>query len=198
MPAAGANAHPRPISEPFPSHACAKRYRQGLDSIARFSPRGGIRDKGKLELCQKPSIDLRRGDLAAQVAKNIQCLCRTRLDQGREATRSNNGFTRSGNYAQDRYYPRADHTQRYVGKLRPAFVVRTEVTSRWSPRRSWSTASCIDHSYNHGQRGDATPGKKVLALQAQEGPVTTSCWRPDNERRGGFRRKAVHGTLDAS
>ena len=103
-----------------------------------------------------------------------------------------------GNYEQTRYYGGNQINTGNVKKLRPAFVVQTEVME------SMETAPIVvdgimylTTSFNHVYAVDAATGKPFWHYKHKMGPVTTFCCGPNN------RGVAIHGphlfmgTLDA-
>jgi alcohol dehydrogenase (cytochrome c) len=103
-----------------------------------------------------------------------------------------------GNYEQTRYYGGNQINTGNVKKLRPAFVVQTEVME------SMETAPIVvdgimylTTSFNHVYAVDAATGKPFWHYKHKMGPITTFCCGPNN------RGVAIHGphlfmgTLDA-
>ena len=103
-----------------------------------------------------------------------------------------------GNYDQTRYYGGNQINTGNVKKLRPAFVVQTDVME------SMETAPIVvdgimylTTSYNHVYAVDAATGKLFWHYKHKMGPITTFCCGPNN------RGVAIHaghlymGTLDA-
>ena len=111
---------------------------------------------------------------------------------------SRNWLHTQGNYSQTRYYPGTQINAENVGKLRPAFVVQTEVVE------SMETAPIvvdgvmfITTSYNHVYAVDAKTGKEYWHYKHKMGPVTTFCCGPNNRGVAVAGGKVFMGTLDA-
>ena len=111
---------------------------------------------------------------------------------------SRNWLHTQGNYSQTRYYPGTQTNAENVGKLRPAFVVQTEVVE------SMETAPIvvdgvmfITTSYNHVYAVDAKTGKEYWHYKHKMGPVTTFCCGPNNRGVAVAGGKVFMGTLDA-
>jgi len=130
-----------------------------------------------------------------QVPKEIR-VSQDRLSKA--AGDSRNWLHTQGNYAQTRYYPGSQINAKNVGKLRPAFVVQTEVVE------SMETAPIvvdgvmfITTSYNHVYAVDAATGKEFWHYKHKMGPVTTFCCGPNNRGVAIAGGKVFMGTLDA-
>jgi alcohol dehydrogenase (cytochrome c) len=113
-------------------------------------------------------------------------------------TQNQNWLHTHGNYDQTRYYGGNQINTGNVKKLRPAFVVQTDVIE------SMETAPIVvdgimylTTSYNHIYAVDAATGKQFWHYKHKMGPITTFCCGPNN------RGVAIHGghlymgTLDA-
>jgi PQQ-dependent dehydrogenase (methanol/ethanol family) len=113
-------------------------------------------------------------------------------------TQNQNWLHTQGNYEQTRYYGGNQINTGNVKKLRPAFVVQTEVME------SMETAPIVvdgimylTTSFNHVYAVDAATGKPFWHYKHKMGPITTFCCGPNN------RGVAIHGphlfmgTLDA-
>ena len=101
-------------------------------------------------------------------------------------------------YAQTRYYPAKQINAGNVAKLKPAFVVQTEVLE------SMETAPIvidgvmyITTSYNHVYALDAATGKEFWHYKHKQGPVTTYCCGPNNRGVAILGDRLYMGTLDA-
>ena len=130
-----------------------------------------------------------------QVPKQIR-VSQDRLSKA--AGDSRNWLHTQGNYAQTRYYPGSQINTKNVGKLRPAFVVQTEVVE------SMETAPIVvdgvmylTTSYNHVYAVDAATGKEYWHYKHKMGPVTTFCCGPNNRGVAIAGGKVFMGTLDA-
>ena len=103
-----------------------------------------------------------------------------------------------GSYAQTRYYAGTQINTKNVAKLRPAFVVQTEVIE------SMETAPIVvdgvmylTTSFNHVYAVDAATGKEFWHYKHKMGPVTTFCCGPNNRGVAISGGKLYMGTLDA-
>jgi PQQ-dependent dehydrogenase (methanol/ethanol family) len=104
----------------------------------------------------------------------------------------------NGGYAQTRYYPGKQINSGNVKKLRPAFVVQTEVLE------SMQTAPIVvdgvmylTTSFNHVYAVDAATGHEYWHYKHKMGPVTTFCCGPNNRGVAIHGGKVYMGTLDA-
>jgi alcohol dehydrogenase (cytochrome c) len=104
----------------------------------------------------------------------------------------------NGGYAQTRYYPGSQIDAGNVKRLRPAFVVQTEVLE------SMETAPIVADgvmylttSYNHVYAVDAATGKEYWHYKHKMGPVTTFCCGPNNRGVAISGNRLFMGTLDA-
>jgi alcohol dehydrogenase (cytochrome c) len=104
----------------------------------------------------------------------------------------------NGGYSQTRYYPGDQINTGNVKKLRPAFVVQTEVVE------SMETAPIVvdglmylTTSYSHVYAVDAKTGKELWHYKHKLGPVTTFCCGPNNKGVAVSGGKVFLGTLDA-
>jgi alcohol dehydrogenase (cytochrome c) len=103
-----------------------------------------------------------------------------------------------GNYEQTRYYAGNQINTGNVKKLRPAFVVQTEVLE------SMETAPIVvdgimylTTSYNHVYAVDAATGKPFWHYKHKMGPITTFCCGPNNRGVAIHGNHLIMGTLDA-
>jgi PQQ-dependent dehydrogenase (methanol/ethanol family) len=103
-----------------------------------------------------------------------------------------------GNYEQTRYYGGNQINTGNVKKLRPAFVVQTEVLE------SMETAPIVvdgimylTTSYNHVYAVDAATGKQFWHYKHKMGPITTFCCGPNNRGVAIHGNHLIMGTLDA-
>jgi alcohol dehydrogenase (cytochrome c) len=132
---------------------------------------------------------------AAEVPKQIN----VSQDQlSKSAGDSHNWLHTQGNYAQTRYYPGTQINTKNVAKLRPAFVVQTEVVE------SMETAPIVvdgvmflTTSFNHVYAVDATTGKEYWHYKHKMGPITTFCCGPNNRGVAVSGGKLFMGTLDS-
>lgn len=104
----------------------------------------------------------------------------------------------AGGYAQQRYYPGSQINTTNVKRLKPAFMVQTEV------RESMETAPIVADgimyfttSYNHVYAVDAATGKEFWHYKHKMGPITTFCCGPNNKGVAIEGGKLFMGTLDA-
>ena len=104
----------------------------------------------------------------------------------------------NGDYANSRYYPNAQINAGNVGKLKPAFVVQTEVVE------SMETAPIVvdgvmylTTSFNHVYAVDAVTGKEFWHYKHKMGAITTYCCGPNNRGVAISGGKLFMGTLDA-
>jgi glucose dehydrogenase len=111
---------------------------------------------------------------------------------------SRNWVHTQGNYAQTRFYPGSQINTKNVAKLRPVFVVQTEVVE------SMETAPIVvdgvmflTTSFNHVYAVDAVTGKEFWHYKHKMGPVTTFCCGPNNRGVAIAGGKLFMGTLDA-
>jgi alcohol dehydrogenase (cytochrome c) len=111
---------------------------------------------------------------------------------------SRNWLHTNGNYAQTRYYPGAQINTENVRRLRPVFVVQTEVVE------SMETAPIVvdgvmylTTAFNHVYAVDAATGKEFWHYKHKMGPVTTFCCGPNNRGVAVLGGKLFMGTLDA-
>ncbi|HEX2219225.1 MAG TPA: PQQ-binding-like beta-propeller repeat protein [Gemmatimonadales bacterium] len=103
-----------------------------------------------------------------------------------------------GNYDQTRYYGGNQINTGNVKKLRPAFVVQTDVLE------SMETAPIVvdgimylTTSYNHVYAVDAATGKQFWHYKHKMGPITTFCCGPNNRGVAIHGNHLIMGTLDA-
>jgi PQQ-dependent dehydrogenase (methanol/ethanol family) len=111
---------------------------------------------------------------------------------------ANNFLHSNGSYAQTRYHAAKQINTGNVAKLKPAFVVQTEVLE------SMETAPIVvdgvmylTTSYNHIYAVDATTGKEFWHYKHKQGPVTTYCCGPNNRGVAILNGMVYMGTLDA-
>ena len=111
---------------------------------------------------------------------------------------SRNWLHTNGNYAQTRFYPGTQINATNVQKLRPAFVVQTEVLE------SMETAPIVANgimylttSFNHVYAVDAASGREFWHYKHKMGPVTTFCCGPNNRGVAISGARLFMGTLDA-
>lgn len=104
----------------------------------------------------------------------------------------------NGSYAQTRYHAAKQINTKNVGKLKPAFIVQTEVVE------SMETAPIVvdgimylTTSYNHVYAVDAVTGKEFWHYKHKQGPVTTYCCGPNNRGVAVMGGTLYMGTLDA-
>jgi PQQ-dependent dehydrogenase (methanol/ethanol family) len=104
----------------------------------------------------------------------------------------------NGSYGQTRFYPGSSINTGNVSKLRPAFVVQTEVME------SMETAPIVvdgimylTTSFDHVYAIDAATGKPFWHYKHKMGPVTTFCCGPNNRGVAVSDGKLYMGTLDA-
>ena len=116
----------------------------------------------------------------------------------KSAGNATNWLHTQGNYDQTRYYPGNQINAANVKKLRPAFVVQTEVME------SMETAPIVVNgvmylttSYNHVYAVDAATGKQFWHYKHKMGPVTTFCCGPNNRGVAISGGRLFMGTLDA-
>jgi PQQ-dependent dehydrogenase (methanol/ethanol family) len=109
-----------------------------------------------------------------------------------------NWLQTNGGWSNARYYPGDQINFRNVAKLRPAFIVQTEI------RESMETAPVVVNgvmyittSYNHVHAVDAATGKQFWHYKHKMGPVTTYCCGPNNRGIAIYRDVVYMGTLDA-
>ncbi len=132
---------------------------------------------------------------AAEVPKQINV---TQDQLSKSAGDQHNWLHTQGNYSQTRYYPGTQINTKNVAKLRPAFVVQTEVVE------SMETAPIVvdgvmflTTSFNHVYAVDASTGKEYWHYKHKMGPVTTFCCGPNNRGVAVSGGKLFMGTLDA-
>ena len=113
-------------------------------------------------------------------------------------TQNQNWLHTHGNYEQTRYYGGNQINAGNVKKLRPAFVVQTEVLE------SMETAPIVvdgimylTTSYNHVYAVDAATGKQFWHYKHAMGPITTFCCGPNNRGVAIHGNHLIMGTLDA-
>jgi PQQ-dependent dehydrogenase (methanol/ethanol family) len=104
----------------------------------------------------------------------------------------------NGSYAQTRFHPANQINTGNVGKLKPAFIVQTEVVE------SMETAPIVvdgvmflTTSFNHVYAVDAQTGKEFWHYKHKMGPVTTYCCGPNNRGVAIMGDRLFMGTLDA-
>ncbi len=109
-------------------------------------------------------------------------------------TQNQNWLHTHGNYDQTRYYGGNQINTGNVKKLRPAFVVQTEVME------SMETAPIVvdgimylTTSFNHVYAVDAATGKLFWHYKHKMGPITTFCCGPNNRGVAIHGRPLVHG-----
>jgi glucose dehydrogenase len=131
----------------------------------------------------------------SKVAKKVS-VSQDRLNKAGQD--SKNWLHTQGSYAQTRFYPGNQITTQNVAKLRPAFVVQTEVVE------SMETAPIVvdgvmylTTSFNHVYAVDAATGKEFWHYKHKMGPVTTFCCGPNNRGVAIAGGKVYMGTLDA-
>jgi alcohol dehydrogenase (cytochrome c) len=114
------------------------------------------------------------------------------------AGQNQNWLHTNGNYDQTRYYGGSQINAGNVKKLRPAFVVQTEVIE------SMETAPIVvdgimflTTSHNHIYAVDAATGKEFWHYKHKMGPVTTFCCGPNNRGVAISGDRLFMGTLDA-
>jgi PQQ-dependent dehydrogenase (methanol/ethanol family) len=114
------------------------------------------------------------------------------------ANDSANFLHSNGSYAQTRYHAAKQINTTNVAKLKPAFVVQTEVLE------SMETAPIVvdgimyvTTSYNHIYAVDAKTGKEYWHYKHKQGPVTTYCCGPNNRGVAVMNDRVYMGTLDA-
>ncbi|HEY6353279.1 MAG TPA: PQQ-binding-like beta-propeller repeat protein, partial [Burkholderiaceae bacterium] len=129
------------------------------------------------------------------VPRNVS-VSQARLDAA--AHDAGNFLHSNGNYAQTRYHAASQINTTNVGKLKPAFVVQTEVVE------SMETAPIVvdgimylTTSYNHIYAVDAKTGKEFWHYKHKQGPVTTYCCGPNNRGVAIMNDRVYMGTLDA-
>jgi PQQ-dependent dehydrogenase (methanol/ethanol family) len=123
------------------------------------------------------------------------------VPQGRldGADRDGANFLHSyGSYAQTRFHPANQINTGNVGKLKPAFIVQTEVVE------SMETAPIVvdgvmflTTAFNHVYAVDAQTGKEFWHYKHKMGPVTTHCCGPNNRGVAIMGDRLFMGTLDA-
>jgi len=135
------------------------------------------------------------GTTGGDVPKNIN-VSQDMLNKAAGSTK--NWLHTQGNYDQTRYYPGSQINASNVKKLRPAFVVQTEVME------SMETAPIVvdgvmylTTSYNHVYAVDAATGKEFWHYKHKMGPVTTFCCGPNNRGVAISGGRLFMGTLDA-
>jgi alcohol dehydrogenase (cytochrome c) len=135
------------------------------------------------------------GTTGGDVPKNIN-VSQDMLNKA--AGGAKNWLHTQGNYDQTRYYPGSQINATNVKKLRPAFVVQTEVME------SMETAPIVvdgvmylTTSYNHVYAVDAATGKEFWHYKHKMGPVTTFCCGPNNRGVAISGGRLFMGTLDA-
>ena len=111
---------------------------------------------------------------------------------------SANWLHTQGNYEQTRYYPGSQINTGNVKKLKPAFVVQTEVVE------SMETAPIVvdgvmflTTSYNHVYAVDAATGREFWHYKHKMGPITTFCCGPNNRGVAVAGGRLYMGTLDS-
>jgi PQQ-dependent dehydrogenase (methanol/ethanol family) len=104
----------------------------------------------------------------------------------------------NGNYAQTRYSDATEINTGNVARLRPAFLVQTEVVE------SMETAPIVvdgvmylTTSYDHVYAVDAATGKEFWHYKHKMGPTTTFCCGPNNRGVAVAGGRLFLGTLDA-
>jgi PQQ-dependent dehydrogenase (methanol/ethanol family) len=111
---------------------------------------------------------------------------------------ANNFLHSNGSYDQSRYHAASQINAGNVAKLKPAFVVQTEVLE------SMETAPIVvdgvmylTTSYNHIYAVDAVTGQEFWHYKHKQGPVTTYCCGPNNRGVAILNGMVYMGTLDA-
>ncbi len=101
-------------------------------------------------------------------------------------------------YSNSRYYAADQINAGNVAKLKPAFIVQTEV------RESMETSPIVVNgvmflttSYNHVYAVDAATGQEFWHYKHKMGPITTYCCGPNNRGVAVFEDTLYMGTLDA-
>ncbi|MEO8628716.1 MAG: PQQ-binding-like beta-propeller repeat protein [Betaproteobacteria bacterium] len=101
-------------------------------------------------------------------------------------------------YSNSRYYAADQINAGNVAKLKPAFIVQTEV------RESMETSPIVINgvmflttSYNHVYAVDAATGQEFWHYKHKMGPITTYCCGPNNRGVAVFEDTLYMGTLDA-
>jgi PQQ-dependent dehydrogenase (methanol/ethanol family) len=109
-----------------------------------------------------------------------------------------NWLQTNGGWSNARYAAADQINVRNVAKLRPAFIVQTEI------KESMETAPVVANgvmyittSYNHIYAVDAATGKQFWHYKHKMGPVTTYCCGPNNRGVAIWRDLVYMGTLDA-
>ncbi len=132
---------------------------------------------------------------ATTTAKSINVTQEMLNAAGRQ---SRNWLHTNGSYDQMRYYPGTQINTENVRRLRPVFVVQTEVVE------SMETAPIVvdgimyfTTSFNHVYAVDAATGKEFWHYKHKMGPVTTFCCGPNNRGVAVSGGRLFMGTLDA-
>ncbi len=132
---------------------------------------------------------------ATTTAKSINVTQEMLNAAGRQ---SRNWLHTNGSYDQMRYYPGNQINTENVRRLRPVFVVQTEVVE------SMETAPIVvdgimyfTTSFNHVYAVDAATGKEFWHYKHKMGPVTTFCCGPNNRGVAVSGGRLFMGTLDA-
>lgn len=132
---------------------------------------------------------------AAAIEKGIS-VSQEMLNAAGRQTR--NWLHTNGSYDQMRYYPGNQINTENVRRLRPVFVVQTEVVE------SMETAPIVvdgimyfTTSFNHVYAVDAATGKEFWHYKHKMGPVTTFCCGPNNRGVAISGGRLFMGTLDA-
>jgi len=109
-----------------------------------------------------------------------------------------NWLQTNGGWSNARYAAADQINVKNVAKLRPAFIVQTEI------KESMETAPVVVNgvmyittSYNHIYAVDAATGKQFWHYKHKMGPVTTYCCGPNNRGIAIYRDMVYMGTLDA-
>jgi PQQ-dependent dehydrogenase (methanol/ethanol family) len=109
-----------------------------------------------------------------------------------------NWLQTNGGWSNARYAAGDQIHAKNVAKLRPAFIVQTEI------KESMETAPVVVNgvmyittSYNHIYAVDAATGKQFWHYKHKMGPVTTYCCGPNNRGIAIYRDMVYMGTLDA-
>ncbi|HXV08697.1 MAG TPA: PQQ-binding-like beta-propeller repeat protein [Burkholderiales bacterium] len=109
-----------------------------------------------------------------------------------------NWLQTNGGWSNARYAAGDQIHVKNVAKLRPVFIVQTEI------KESMETAPVVVNgvmyittSYNHIYAVDAATGKQFWHYKHKMGPVTTYCCGPNNRGVAIYRDMVYMGTLDA-
>ncbi len=114
------------------------------------------------------------------------------------ATDENNFLHTQGNYDQTRYYPAGQIDKSNVGKLRPAWIFQTEITTSLQ-----TTPIVVDGvmyvttAYNHVYALNAKTGEEYWHYRHKMGAVRTYCCGPNNRGVAIYGDKVFMGTIDS-